>query len=228
MKQQQTPKALLDAVQQVIACQQAYEQAWTQLQAFFPGAPDDQLHEFVATLGMQPVAIEKKTTRTSKRKAAAKKSRPKAKTRRAKDRATEGRRAVASGIRPPLKEAIATVMGKRTLGVGQVLAGLKRRGWMPETADERGYIVFCLSSNKRTFERVSRGHYKVREEELPPSMEDVRAYARRRGEVTVKNVQGYFKLSQPAATGMISTLVRQKELKRTSKRGQTAVWSWVR
>jgi len=76
--------------------------------------------------------------------------------------ATKGRRAVAEGLRPPLKEAIATVMGKTTMDAGQVIDGLKKRSWMPDAEDERGYISYALSSNKSVFERVQRGQYKVR------------------------------------------------------------------
>ena len=121
-------------------------------------------------------AAPKKTSAKSKAKKTAKKAAKKStKTKKAPKKAkskskaaaiaaaTKGRRAVAEGLRPPLKEAIATVMGKKTMDAGQVIDGLKKRGWMPDAEDERGYISYALSSNKTVFERVKRGFYKVRE-----------------------------------------------------------------
>lgn len=77
--------------------------------------------------------------------------------------ATEGRRAVARGDRPPLKEAMATVMGKSTMGAAEILAGLEKKGWMGNAKGPQQYVSYMLSSNKDVFERVGRGQYRVRD-----------------------------------------------------------------
>ena len=77
--------------------------------------------------------------------------------------AAEGRRAVARGDRPPMKEAMATVMGKSHMDAAGVLEGLEKRGWLPHADKPQQYISYMLSSNKDTFERVERGQYKVRD-----------------------------------------------------------------
>lgn len=77
--------------------------------------------------------------------------------------AAEGRRAVARGDRPPMKEAMATVMGKQQMGAADVVAGLEKKGWMPNAEDPQQYVSYMLSSNKDVFERVERGLYKVRD-----------------------------------------------------------------
>lgn len=77
----------------------------------------------------------------------------------------EGRRAVARGDRPPMKEAIARVMGKSTMDAAQVIAGLTAKNWLPNTPPEKTqqYISYVLSSTKEVFDRVERGQYKVKE-----------------------------------------------------------------
>jgi cell division protein FtsB len=77
----------------------------------------------------------------------------------------EGRRAVARGDRPPMKEAIARVMGKSTLDAATVIKGLTEKGWLPNTAPEKTqqYISYILSSSVEVFERIERGKYKVKD-----------------------------------------------------------------
>ena len=77
--------------------------------------------------------------------------------------ATEGRRAVARGDRPTMKEAIATVMGKSAMGSADIVSGLEKKGWLPNAQDPQQYVSYLLSSNKDVFERLERGLYKVRE-----------------------------------------------------------------
>ena len=106
--------------------------------------------------------VKKAPTKKAAKKNKAKKNTPKKSREAAVARATKGRRAVASGERPPLKEAIVAVMGATTMNVGDVIKALDKKGWLPDSEEIRNYISFALSSNKETFERVTRGVYKVR------------------------------------------------------------------
>lgn len=73
----------------------------------------------------------------------------------------EGRRAVAEGDRPPVKEAMATVMGDRAMRSPEIVAALEARGWLPNSENPQQYISFMLSSSIDVFERVERGVYRV-------------------------------------------------------------------
>jgi len=75
--------------------------------------------------------------------------------------AAEGRRAVARGDRPTLKEGMARVMGSKVMDAGEILEGLKAKGWTPNSKDPRTHCLYTLSDNKDVFERVERGRYKV-------------------------------------------------------------------
>lgn len=80
------------------------------------------------------------------------------------NRASEGRAAVASGSRPPIKKAIAQVMGDKVMHASEVFEALKAKNWLPNSSDPRTYIAFVLSSNKEIFARVperGRGYYQV-------------------------------------------------------------------
>ena len=75
----------------------------------------------------------------------------------------EGRRAVAEGVRPPIKEAIATVMGDRTMTIDEIFEGLRAKNWLPNSNEPRQYISYLLSTSKERFERVrsaGRGVYR--------------------------------------------------------------------
>lgn len=79
-------------------------------------------------------------------------------------RAAEGRAAVARGDRPPIKEAVRTVMSNKTMNAGEILDLVKAKKWTPNANDPKGYIAYILSANKDTFERVpakGRGFYRV-------------------------------------------------------------------
>ncbi len=103
-----------------------------------------------ATKKVKPQKSEK--TATPKRKATAA----------AIESAAQGRRAVAAGLRPPLKEALAILLGTKSMNIEDAIKGLHAKGWMPASKNEHSYISYALSSNKDMFERVSRGEYKVR------------------------------------------------------------------
>jgi hypothetical protein len=75
--------------------------------------------------------------------------------------AAEGRRAVARGDRPPLKEAMAIVSGNDKVTSLTVVNRLKDKGWLPNAANPRSYISYMFSSNKDVFENVRRGVYRV-------------------------------------------------------------------
>ncbi len=79
----------------------------------------------------------------------------------AKSRAAEGRRAVASGDRPPIKVAIQQVMGDEILGGDEVLARLEKKGWVPNAKEPRKYVGYLLSASREFFEAVPgrRGFY---------------------------------------------------------------------
>ncbi len=92
-------------------------------------------------------------------------------------RAAQGRREVASGKRPPIKEVISKVLGKRVLHANEVYEAIKAKGQLPNSGDPRAYIGYLLSASKTTvtragkdvevplFERVhekGRGFYKNR------------------------------------------------------------------
>lgn len=72
-----------------------------------------------------------------------------------------GRRAVASGERPKLVEAVAIVMGDETLKAGDILERLTARGWEPGAANKQSYISYTLSDNGEVFKRGNRGEYSV-------------------------------------------------------------------
>lgn len=74
----------------------------------------------------------------------------------------EGRRAVASGARPKLVDALGIVMGSETMTASQILEALNGRGWTPGAAQPQAYISYTLSDNKEIFARVKRGEYKVK------------------------------------------------------------------
>lgn len=76
--------------------------------------------------------------------------------------AAEGRRAVARGDRPPLKNALEQAMlTKGDFKVDEAIKELTAKGWMPNTKNPREYIGYVLSSNGDLFERVSWGVYRV-------------------------------------------------------------------
>ena len=82
-----------------------------------------------------------------------------------------GRRAVARGDRPPMKEAIALIMGDKETEIGEVVAALEKKGWLPNTPHPRPYVNCFLANSKDVFERVSRGKYKV----IVPSLKKEKA-----------------------------------------------------
>ena len=80
-------------------------------------------------------------------------------------RAAEGRRAVARGDRPPLKVAMALVMGTDTCNPEMVYDRMSAKGWLPASSNPKTYLGYTLSSSKDTFDRVpakGRGFYKVK------------------------------------------------------------------
>ena len=75
----------------------------------------------------------------------------------------EGRRDVARGDRPPLREAVGLVLGDHIFGVDDVVSRLGSRGWLPRSRNAllaRKYIGEVLSAGTKTghFENLgSRG-----------------------------------------------------------------------
>ena len=86
----------------------------------------------------------------------------------------EGRRAVAAGLRPPIKDAIASVMGTSTMTIEEIFEGLRAKNWLPNSSEPRQYISYLLSTSKERFEKVphaGRGVYrgKIAPPRLPPA-----------------------------------------------------------
>lgn len=75
--------------------------------------------------------------------------------------AAEGRRAVARGDRPVLKDAMEQVMGRHEMSADEVILGLQAKGWLPNSGNPKQYISYMLSSTKDVFEPVRRGIYRV-------------------------------------------------------------------
>ena len=73
-----------------------------------------------------------------------------------------GRQDVARGVRPPLAQAMARVMGTKAMDSQTVLEALKKRSWAPRSANARQYLSFIFSSTPEAFKRIRRGLYKVR------------------------------------------------------------------
>jgi len=119
-----------------------------------------------------------------KKKAKKKASKPKKKAAaKPNPRAAEGRRAQARGDRPPLKQAIAVVMGKATMDAATVVKALKARGWLPNAEDPHQYASFMLSSSRDVFERVRRGFYRVKAQpKLSPATVGAAVLSRLNGE----------------------------------------------
>jgi hypothetical protein len=71
-------------------------------------------------------------------------------------RAAQGRREVANGDRPPIKKAIAKVLGKRVMHANDVYEAIKEKGQLPNSHDPRGYIGYLLSASKVTVKRAGK------------------------------------------------------------------------
>ena len=107
----------------------------------------------------------KSAGQSNKDAATVKPSTPKVQNRRGGSSTAEGRRAVAEGRRPPIKDAISKVMGNKTMTIGDIFDGLKEKGWLPNSNEPRQYISYLLSTSKDRFERApngGRGIYRVK------------------------------------------------------------------
>lgn len=117
-----------------------------------------------AITAKKAVTAAKKTA--TKAVASAKKTPAKATatSKKAANAVAEGRRAVARGDRPVLKQAIAMVMGKAVCDSQTIVDGLSAKGWLPGASNPKAYISYALSNNKDVFERVEgkRGFYRVK------------------------------------------------------------------
>lgn len=78
--------------------------------------------------------------------------------------AAQGRRDVASGKRPKIKDAMTIVMGDTPMNAESIFAGLEARGWTPNSKNPKSYISYLLSSLRDHFEKVpgQRGIYRVK------------------------------------------------------------------
>jgi len=76
-------------------------------------------------------------------------------------RRQQGRKAVATGERPTFRDAIAKVMGRKVMRPQQVMELLVAADTMPESKNPMHYVNYTLCHYKDTFQRVSRGKYRV-------------------------------------------------------------------
>ena len=77
--------------------------------------------------------------------------------------AAEGRRAVADGVRPPIRDAIEKVLGAEVLNIETIYSKLCARHWAPTSSEPRQYVAYLLATTKDKFERVpsmGRGFYR--------------------------------------------------------------------
>ena len=65
------------------------------------------------------------------------------------------------GAKRPFKEVVAEVMGKRTMCAGEVVEALQAKGLLPDSTQPEHYLSSTMAFHKDTFERVSRGQYRV-------------------------------------------------------------------
>jgi hypothetical protein len=84
----------------------------------------------------------------------------------ASKRAAAGREAVKAGLRPPIKDAMAQVMGEEVLNADTIFERLEKKEWLPNAKKPRAYIGYLLSATKERFESVptkGRGFYRVKD-----------------------------------------------------------------
>lgn len=81
--------------------------------------------------------------------------------------------------KPPIKQAIAQVMGSEVCNADTITARLEEKGWLPAAHDPRTYVAYLISASKDMFTRCpksGRGFYRVnpgalKNEEPPTSWE---------------------------------------------------------
>lgn len=96
--------------------------------------------------------------------------------------AIKGRDEVRAGLRPPIKDAIRLILGKKTMRSRDITAALIERKWAPRSANIASYVPYVLSNGSKganaVFESVQtgegRGFYRVRVN-APPMDPKVRA-----------------------------------------------------
>jgi hypothetical protein len=151
---------------EIEAAAQRLSKALKNFKKFFPGLNmDDLLHVMGALIAIAGTSHNPKPLKLPKLKPLKppKAPNPFSSTPKKSPNVVAGRRAVALGLRPPLKEAIAKVMGNKAMGAADILEALEDRNWVPDAAKPQQYISCTLSSAKDIFERVEgqRGLYKV-------------------------------------------------------------------
>lgn len=88
-----------------------------------------------------------------------------------KERIRKSRARPAAVHRPTLYILVATVMGRDTIGIPEIIRRLKARRWVPASKDVAAYMSLTLSSNTNVFERVERGVYKVANSYVTPTID---------------------------------------------------------
>jgi hypothetical protein len=129
--------------------------------------------------GPKAAAPTKATAPAPSKKAAPAK---KAASKQSQSRAAEGRREVLSGKRPPIKEVITKVLGKRVMSALAVYEAIMVKGQLPNSNDPKGYIGYLLSVGNPTIDPKT--HEKIKLWESVP--EAGRGFYRNRGVKTTK------------------------------------------
>lgn len=126
---------------------------------------------FIDYLGSRKAAA----VQVKKRKAQSRGKKKMSKTVRNTNRATEGRRAVAQGLRPKISDAMIIIMGTQTMNASQLYEALQQKGWLPSASDPRQYLNYIFAKNPDLFERVARGAYRVKASAVKQAVSDTDA-----------------------------------------------------
>lgn len=67
-----------------------------------------------------------------------------------------------SSRRPPIRTALQSVLGTRTLPIEEIVGELEQRGWTPYANDVPAYVRHVLTREVELFEPVGDGAFRCR------------------------------------------------------------------
>jgi len=67
-----------------------------------------------------------------------------------------------SSRRPPIRSALQSVVGTRTLPLDEIVVELEQRGWTPYANDVPEYVRHVLTKEVDLFEPVGEGAFRLR------------------------------------------------------------------
>lgn len=73
-----------------------------------------------------------------------------------------GRLEVMKDQRPPMRDAIQLILGKRVMSGQAIYDELVKRGWTPVSGKPRSYVLCYLAISREHFQAIKRGVYRVR------------------------------------------------------------------